>query len=99
MRISIVFLLAMLTFAAPASASRVLELKNDGRLVPEENPYLPPPMGPEVAVPGGEQACPLPKARAAAARGPSVTAAIATARRRRSISAAAAARYQHSYFA
>jgi hypothetical protein len=99
MRISIACLMAMLSFAAPASASRVLELQKDGRLVPKENPYLPPPAGPELAVPGGEQACPLPKPDATAARGPSVTGAIAAARRHRTISAAEAARYRGSYSA
>jgi hypothetical protein len=99
MRISIVCLLAMLTFAAPASASRVLELQEGGRLVPKEDPYLPPPTGPELAVPGGEQACPLTKPDATAARGPTVKGAIATARRRRTISAAEAARYRSSYSA
>ena len=101
MRISIVTVLALLGLAAPASASQVLEYRGDGRLVPEENPYLPPPAGPELAVPGGEQACPLPSAKpgASAARGPSVTKAIATARRRGTISADEATRYRVSYSA
>ena len=99
MRISIATTLAFLALAAPAYASQVLEYRGHGQLVPRENPYLPPPAGPELAVPGGEQACPLPKPRATAARGPSVKKAIATARRRRTISAAEAARYRRSYSA
>lgn len=100
--LSALALLALLAFAAPASASEVLEF-HDGRLTPRENPYLPPPTGPEAALLGSEQACPapvppppaLPKPHAA--RGPSVGAAIATARRRGQLSAAEAARYRRSY--
>jgi hypothetical protein len=99
MRIPTICILVLLAFAAPASASRVLELQKDGRLVPKENPYLPPPAGPELAVPGGEQACPLPKAGVTTTRGPSVNAAIARARRRGTISAAQAAGYRGSYSA
>ncbi|MEA2421292.1 MAG: hypothetical protein QOF55_391 [Thermoleophilaceae bacterium] len=99
MRISIVSILALLAVAAPASASQVLEYRGGGRLVPQENPYLPPPSGPELAVPGGEQACPLPKSSARAARGPSVTSAIAAARRHGTITAAEAGRYRSSYAA
>jgi D-glucuronyl C5-epimerase C-terminus len=92
-------LAALLVCAVPASASQVLEYRGHGRLVPEENPYLPPPTGPELAVPGGEQACPLPKSRATAARGPSVKGAIAAARRQGTITAAEASRYRASYSA
>jgi hypothetical protein len=95
MRIPILSILALLVVAAPASASQVLEYHPDGRLVPRENPYLPPPQGPEVAVQGPEQACPLPKLHAA--RGPSVKGAIAAARRRGTISKAAAGRYTRTY--
>jgi hypothetical protein len=94
-------ILALLAAAAPASASPVLEYQRDGRLVQRENPFLPPPAGPELAVPGGEQACPLPgvtaKPRAGAASSPSVTSAISRARSRSTISAAAAKRYRASY--
>jgi hypothetical protein len=50
-----------------------------------------------LAVPGGEQRCPLPKARAAA--GPSIKKAIASARRRGTISGAEATLYRRSYAA
>src|ERR1700712_657746 len=84
---------ASFAFAAPASASQVLEFHDGGRLTPHENPYLPPPAGPEAALTGSQQACPapapappaLPKLRAA--RGPSVTSAIAKAVRTHGISA------------
>jgi hypothetical protein len=92
---------ALLAFAAPASASRVLEYEHDGRLVTRELPALPPPDPPPLAVPGGEQACPVPpasaKAGARAASSKSVTKAIARARGRHTISAAAATRYRSSY--
>jgi hypothetical protein len=97
MRIPFLCILALLALAAPASASQVLEYRGDGRLVPEENPYLPPPAGPELAVPGGEQGCPLPKARAA--QGPSVKKAISSARGRGTISPAEGNRYRRSYSA
>jgi hypothetical protein len=97
MRISLAAIATLLALAAPASASRVLEVNKDGRLVTREIPSLPPPVGPELAVPGGEQSCPLPKVRAA--RGPSVKQAIASAQRRRTISAAEATRYRRSYSA
>jgi hypothetical protein len=95
MRIPFLTILAALALAAPASASQVLEYSH-GHLTPREDPYLPPPSGPEIAVPGGEQACPLlPKARAAG--GPSVKGAIAAARRHQTITAAEAGRYRRSY--
>src|SRR4051794_20369471 len=97
MRIVFVSLLAGLALVTPASASQVLQVGKDGRLERRDLPYLPPPAGPELAVPGGEQACPLPKARAA--RGPSVTGAISTAARKRTISKAEATRYRRSYSA
>src|SRR4051812_37481869 len=96
MRIVFVSALALLALAAPASASRVLEVRHDGMLVTRQVPELPP-VGPELAVPGGEQACPLPKAQAA--RGPSVKSAIAAAARKRTISKAEATRYRRSYAA
>jgi hypothetical protein len=101
MRIAFVSLLAILALAAPASASQVLEVRHDGRLVTRQVPALPPPLGPEVAVPGGEQDCPVPdaKPRVTAARGPSVHKAIATAARHRTISKAEAAHYRASYSA
>jgi hypothetical protein len=68
-----------------------------GRLVQHENPHLPPAEGPELAVPGAEQPCRVPKVRAAA--GPSVKDAIARARRRGQISAAEAASYRRTYSA
>jgi hypothetical protein len=99
-----VALVALFAVAAPASASQVLEY-HGGRLVPHENPYLPPPAGPEAALSGSEQACPapppappaLPKPRAA--RAPTVKGAIASARRRRQLTAAEAASYRRSYSA
>jgi hypothetical protein len=101
MRTPLLAFLALLVAAAPASASPVLEYQRDGRVVPREDPYLPPPAGPELAVPGGEQACPVPgpsaKPRAGAASASSVTSAISTARRRGTISAAAAKGYRSSY--
>src|SRR3954454_21482029 len=97
MRILCVSLLAFVALAAPASGSRVLEVNKEGGLVPRDIPSLPPPVGPELAVPGGEQACPLPKAQAA--RGPSVKSAIAAAARKRTISKAEATRYRRSYAA
>src|SRR3954451_14923299 len=97
MRIPIVLILAVLGLAPAASASPVLRVGKGGGLERVEIPALPPPAGPEVAVPGGEQACPLPKL--SAARGPSVTRAIASARGRRTISAAEATRYRRSYAA
>jgi hypothetical protein len=97
MRIPSLSILALLVVAAPASASQVLEYSAGGHLVPRENPYLPPPQGPEVAVRGPEQACPVPKLHVA--RGPSVTSAIAAARRRGTISKAAAHRYSRTYSA
>ena len=88
---------ALCAFAAPASASEVLEL-HDGRLVPHENPYLPPPSGPEAALIGSEQPCPiLPKVRAAA--GPSVKGAIAKALRRGQIDSSEADSYRRTYAA
>src|SRR3954453_19686726 len=97
MRIPIVLILAVLGLAPAASASPVFRVGKGGGLERVEIPALPPPAGPEVAVPGGEQACPLPKLNAA--RGPSVTRAIASARGRRTISAAEATRYRRSYAA
>src|SRR4051812_37770453 len=95
MRILFTSLVALLALAAPASASQVLEYSHR-RLTPRDEPALPPPAGPEIAVPGGEQACPLlPKARAA--RGTSVKGAIAAARRHRTITAGDAKRYRASY--
>jgi hypothetical protein len=96
MRIPIISIAALLALAAPASASQVLEYRPDGRLVAHENPYLPPPQGPELLrAPGGFQA--QPNLRVRAARGPSVSAAITAARRRGTISAAAARRYRTAY--
>src|SRR3954454_3953622 len=101
MRIPIVLVLAMLGFAPAASASPVLRVNKGGGLERVEIPALPPPVGPELAVPGGEQACPLPAAKpgARAARGTSVTKAIASARRRGTFPPAEATRYRHSYAA
>lgn len=96
MRIPILCIFALLALAAPASASQVLVQHPDGRLVGKDNPYLPPPQGPElVRAPGLAPVTPSPKARAA--RGPSVKSAVATARRRRQISASAARRYLRIY--
>jgi hypothetical protein len=92
-------------FAAPASASQVLEFHGGGRLVPHENPYLPPPAGPEAALTGSEQACPAPAPappalpKPHAARGPSVDAAVAKAARGHRISASRAASYRRIYAA
>src|SRR4051795_8436282 len=101
MRLLLITALAVLGVAAPASASTILEYENDGRLVTKEQPALPPPLGPTLAVPGGEQDCPLPpasaKPSATAASSKSVTRAIARARNRHTISAAAARRYRSSY--
>src|SRR3954466_12735949 len=101
MRIPIVLVLAMLGLAPAASASPVLRVNKAGGLERVEIPALPPPAGPELAVPGSEQACPLPAAKpgARAARGPSVVKAIASARRRGTISPAEATRYRRSYAA
>ena len=93
--------LGALALAGPASASRVLEFEH-GRLVPRENPYLPPATGPETGVLGTEQACgaPLPKPRQAPrirAAGPTVKGAIASARRRGLITAAEAGSYSQAY--
>src|SRR3954466_2714296 len=101
MRISVAAIAVFFALTAPAAASQVLEVDKDGRLVPRNLPALPPPAGPELAVPGGEQACPLPAAKpqVSAARGPSVTKAIASARTRRTISSAEATRYRRSYAA
>src|SRR3954462_503875 len=98
MRISVAAIAVFFALTAPAAASQVLEVDKDGRLVPRDIPALPPPAGPEVAVPGREQSCPLPKPRVTAA-GPSVKGAIASARRKHTISAAEATRYRHSYAA
>jgi hypothetical protein len=97
MRIPIFCILALLVVAAPASASQVLEFRPGGRLVPHENPYLPPPQGPEAAVGGLARACPAPKLQAA--RGRSVKSVIAAARRRGSISKADARRFSRIYSA
>src|SRR5690349_5591595 len=101
MRPFITTTVALLAFAAPASASPVLQYERDGRLVTKDVPALPPPDPPPLAVPGGEQDCPLPpavaKPSASAAGSKSVTSAIARARGRHLISAAAARRYRSSY--
>src|SRR4051812_27872364 len=97
MRIAFASLLACLAFVTPASASQVLQVNTEGGLVRRDIPSMPPPIGPELAVPGGEQACPLPKPQASAAAGPSVTSAIASARRRGTITAAESTRYRRSY--
>jgi hypothetical protein len=100
MRASILTILALLASAAPAAASPVLEYEGNGKLVTREEPALPPPLGPELAVPGGEQDCPLPDAAAkpqARSAASSVTKAIARARTRGTISGAAAKRYRASY--
>ncbi|MEA2458455.1 MAG: hypothetical protein QOC95_1427 [Thermoleophilaceae bacterium] len=101
----LVALAASFVFAAPASASQVLEFHGGGRLVPHENPYLPPPAGPEAALTGSEQACPAPAPappalpKLHAARGPSVDAAVAKAARGHRISASRAASYRRIYAA
>src|SRR3954466_11704941 len=100
MRTLLVTIAASLVAASPASASRVFEYGRDGRIVTKDVPALPPPLGPELAVPGGEQDCPLPQARAkpgVRAAGTSVKRAIARARGRHTISTAAAKRYRSSY--
>jgi hypothetical protein len=92
---------ALFALAAPASASPVLEYEHGGRLVTKEQPALPPPEPPPLAVPGGEQVCPLPptdaKPSAGAAGSRSVTKAIARARGRHTISGGAASHYRSSY--
>ena len=96
-------LLCALAAAVPASASQVLEYEGGGRLVPHENPYLPPASGPEAALTGSEQACPAapPAARdetpPAAATGASVTQAIDAADRRGQITSPDAAAYKRIY--
>src|SRR3954454_9668484 len=101
MRIYLLAIALLFAVAAPAAASPVLEYGPHGRLVTREEPALPPPLGPTLAVPGGEQDCPLPpasaKRSARAASAKSVTKAIARARGRHAISAAAAKRYHSSY--
>src|SRR3954468_9028824 len=100
MRAPLLVILASLAIAAPASASTVLEYQGHGKLATREEPALPPPLGPELAVPGGEQDCPLPEAAAkprASAAASSVTRAISRARSRGTISAAGAKRYRASY--
>jgi hypothetical protein len=97
MRIAIISILAFLALAAPAAGSQVIQVDKDGRLTPREIPALPPPAGPELAVPGGEQRCPLPKVRSA--RGPSIEKAIGSARRRGTITSAEATLYRRSYAA
>src|SRR3954447_9218033 len=101
MRIHLLAIALLLAVAAPASASPVLQYEGGGRLVTKEEPALPPPEPPPLAVPGGEQECPLPpivaKPSAGAAGAGSVTKAIARARGRHAISAAAAKRYRASY--
>src|SRR3954452_9280713 len=101
MRIHLLAIALLLAVAAPASASPVLQYEGGGRLVTKEEPALPPPEPPPLAVPGGEQDCPLPpivaKPSAGAAGAGSVTKAIARARRRHTISGTAAKRYRASY--
>src|SRR4051812_25489055 len=97
MRIAIISLLAALALASPAMASPVLEVDEEGGVVRRDIPSLPPPVGPELAVPGGEQRCPLPKAQAA--RGPSIKKAIAAARSHGTISSSEATHYRRSYAA
>jgi hypothetical protein len=79
----------------------VLVHQHDGKLVTREEPALPAPLGPELAVPGGKQDCPLPPASAKpsanAASAKSVTTAISRARSRGTISDAAAKRYRSAY--
>src|SRR3954454_22218583 len=101
MRIAITAIAGLLALTPAASASPVFRVDKGGGLERVEIPSLPPPAGPELAVPGGEQACPLPAAKpqVSAARGPSVTKAIASARGRRTISSAQATRYRRSYAA
>src|SRR3954453_6361365 len=98
MRILLPIFAAAFALSAPAYASQVLEYSH-GHLTPREEPALPPPIGPEVAVPGGEQACPiLPRSKPGAhAAGKTVKGAIATASRHHTISAADARRYRTSY--
>src|SRR3954471_16850452 len=99
MRLAIGAIAALLALTPAASASPVFRVNKGGGLERVEIPALPPPAGPELAGPGGEQTCPLPKPQASAARGPSVTSAIASARRRGTITAAEATRYRRSYAA
>src|SRR4051812_22305284 len=99
MRIAITAIAGLLALTPAASASPVFRVDKGGGLERVEIPSLPPPAGPELAVPGGEQACPLPKPQVRPARGPSVTKAIASARARRTISSAEATRYRRSYAA
>ena len=91
-----------LAFAAPASASEVLEY-DDGRLVPREIPALPPPTGPE-SMPDDPLACPAPVPKGKAPPPPRVSASATTvrraidrARRRGNISAAEARSYRAIY--
>src|SRR4051812_29200709 len=101
MRIHLLAIALLLAVAAPASASPVLQYEGGGRLVTKEEPALPPPEPPPLAVPGGEQDCPLPpivaKRSAGVAGAGSVTKAIARARGRHAISAAAAKRSRPPY--
>src|SRR3954463_7134296 len=101
MRIYLLAIALLFAVAAPAAASPVLEYGPHGRLVTREEPALPPPLGPTLAVPGGEQDCPLPptsaKPSVGAASSRSVTKAIARARGRGTISAAADRHYRSSY--
>jgi hypothetical protein len=99
MRILAATVIAFLWLVAPASASQVLQVDGQGRMTPREIPALPPPAGPELAVPdGSEQACPLPKVQAA--RKQQLTnKAIDQARRQGTITGAEAVRYRHSYAA
>src|SRR3954471_6567649 len=101
MRLAIGAIAGLLALTPAASASPVFRVDKGSGLERVEIPSLPPPAGPELAVPGGEQACPLPAAKpqVSAARGPSVTTAIASARGRRTISSAEATRYRRSYAA
>ena len=91
-----------LAFAAPASASEVLEY-DGGRLVPKEIPALPSPTGPE-SLPGDPLACPAPTPKDKAPPPPRVSASATTvkraidrARRRGNISAAEARSYRAIY--
>jgi hypothetical protein len=95
-------LLAFLALASPALASTYFE-DDGGRLVPHDDPYLPPPEGPEAAVDGSEQACPAPfaaprpKPAVRAAGGPTVKQVIASARKRGEITPEAANGYLKTY--
>src|SRR3954449_7536763 len=101
MRIHLLTIAMLLAVAEAASARPVLQYEGGGRLVTKEEPALPPPEPPPLAVPGGEEDCPLPptaaKPSARAAGSSSVTKAIARARRRGTISGADATRYRSSY--